>query len=123
MAGRRPGRLRRAVGDLTALLEATMRVAAQARWRLAGVTPDGASRRDSRHDGDARPLAKGRLGKPVEFGYKAQVVDDDGIVHDQLLPVQRRAPPVGAARQVRHRNVRVQLRITPADAVAETSRR
>jgi IS5 family transposase len=35
------------------------------------------------HDGDARPIAKGRLGKPVEFGYKAQVVDnDDGIVLD-----------------------------------------
>ena len=35
----------------------------------------------SLHDADARPIAKGRLGKPVEFGYKAQLVDnDDGIV-------------------------------------------
>jgi IS5 family transposase len=25
----------------------------------------------SLHDKDARPIAKGRLGKPVEFGYKA----------------------------------------------------
>ena len=37
----------------------------------------------SLHDPDARPIRKGRLGKPVEFGYKAQVVDnEDGIVVD-----------------------------------------
>lgn len=37
----------------------------------------------SLHDTDARPIAKGRLGKPVEFGYKAQVVDNkDGLVLD-----------------------------------------
>jgi IS5 family transposase len=36
----------------------------------------------SLHDGDARPIAKG-LGKPVEFGYKAQFVDnEDGVVVD-----------------------------------------
>jgi IS5 family transposase len=35
------------------------------------------------HDKDARPIRKGRLGKPVEFGYKAQVVDNcDGVVLD-----------------------------------------
>ena len=35
------------------------------------------------HDGDARPIRKGRIDKPVEFGYKAQVIDnDDGIVVD-----------------------------------------
>jgi IS5 family transposase len=85
-AGRRRGRLRRAVNELTALLEVTGRVVAQARQRLAGIIPAGASRRVSLHDGDARPIAKGRLGKPVEFGYKAQVVDnDDGIVVDHIL--------------------------------------
>jgi transposase, IS5 family len=73
--GRRRGRLRRAVNDLTNLLEATRRIAAQTRQRLSGTTPDGATRRVSLHDGDARPIAKGRLGKPVEFGYKAQVSD------------------------------------------------
>jgi len=37
----------------------------------------------SRHDPDARLIAKGRLGKPVEFGYKAQFTDNtDGIVLD-----------------------------------------
>ena len=68
---------------LSELLEATRRIAAQTRQRLAGVTPDGSTRRVSLHDPDARPIAKGRLGKPVEFGHKAQVVDnDDGIVLD-----------------------------------------
>jgi IS5 family transposase len=70
-AGRRRGRLSRAVNDLTDLLEATRRIAAQTRQRLSGTTPDGATRRVSLHDADARPIAKGRLGKPVEFGYKA----------------------------------------------------
>jgi IS5 family transposase len=85
-AGRRRGRLRRAVNDLTALLEATRQVAAQTRQRVAGITPSGATRRVSLHERDARPIAKGRLGRPVEFGYKAQVVDnDDGVVLDHNL--------------------------------------
>src|SRR5512132_1907913 len=91
-AGRRRGRLARAVNDLTELLEATRRIAAQTRQRLAGVTPDGSTRRVSLHDPDARPIAKGRLGKPVEFGHKAQVVDnDDGVVLDH--DVQPGNPP------------------------------
>lgn len=32
------------------------------------------------------PITKGRLGKPVEFEHKAQVVDnDDGIVLDHTV--------------------------------------
>ncbi len=82
-AGRRRGRLVRAVNDLTELLDATRQIASQTRQRVAGITPDGATRRVSLHDPDARPIAKGRLGKPVEFGSKAQVCDnDDGIVLD-----------------------------------------
>jgi IS5 family transposase len=85
-AGRRRGRLRRAVSDLAALLEVTRTIAAQTRQRLAGDMPDGATRRVSLHDQDARPIAKGRLGKPVEFGYKAQVTDnDDGVVVDYAV--------------------------------------
>jgi IS5 family transposase len=85
-AGRRRGRLHRAVNDLTDLLAATRRIAAQTRQRLSGTTPEGATRRVSLHDGDARPIAKGRLGRPVEFGYKGQVVDnDDGVVLDHTL--------------------------------------
>ena len=82
-AGRRRGRLVRAVDDLTDLLDAARRIAAQTRQRIAGTTPDGATRRVSLHDPDARPIAKGRLGKPVEFGHKAQVCDNaDGVVLD-----------------------------------------
>jgi IS5 family transposase len=85
-AGRRRGRLRRGVNDLTELLEATRRIAAQTRQRLAGTIPAGATLRVSLHDPDARPIAKGQLGKPVQFGYKAQVVDnDDGVVLDHTL--------------------------------------
>jgi IS5 family transposase len=93
-AGRRRGALRRAVNDLAALLKATSQIAAQARQRIAGDMPGGASRRVSLHDGDARPIAKGRLGKPVEFGYTAQVTDnDDGIILDHTL--QPGNPPDG----------------------------
>ena len=86
--------LRRAGGDasakaaaLVAELERTAtaveRVVAQTRIRMAGEVPDGSTRVVSLHDPDARPIAKGRLGRPVEFGYKAQVVDNaDGIVLD-----------------------------------------
>ena len=59
---------------------------------MAGTTPEGATRRVSLHDPDARPIAKGRLGKPVEFGAKAQVCDNaDGIVLDH--DVQPATPP------------------------------
>lgn len=85
-AGRRRGRLQRAIDDLAELLTATHKIAAQTRQRLAGITPDGASRRVSLHDPDARPIAKGRLGRPVEFGYKAQVLDNvDGVVLDHTV--------------------------------------
>ena len=85
-AGRRRGRLHRAVNDLSRLLEATRQIAAQTRQRVAGTTPDGATRRVSLHDPDTRPIAKGRLGKPVEFGHKAQVLDnDDGVVLDHTV--------------------------------------
>jgi IS5 family transposase len=54
---------------------------AQARTRLAGQTPDGATRLVSLHDSDARPIRKGRTGRPAGFGYKAQVAgNDEGII-------------------------------------------
>ena len=87
-AGRRRGRLVRAVNDLQKLVAATLQIVAQTRQRVSGQIPDGATRRVSLHDGDARPIAKGRLGKPVEFGHKAQVTDnDDGIVLDHTVEV------------------------------------
>jgi IS5 family transposase len=72
--------------ELDTVLERTGRIIGQTRTRLAGTTPPSASRLVSLHDPDARPIAKGRLGKPVEFGYKAQVVDNiDGIVLDHSV--------------------------------------
>ena len=50
VAGRRRGRLHRAVNDLAELLAATRRIAAQTRQRVAGSTPPGASRQVSLHD-------------------------------------------------------------------------
>jgi IS5 family transposase len=77
------GRARAMIERLELLAERTAAVAAQTRQRLAGTMPDGATRIVSLHDPDARPIAKGRLGKPVEFGYKAQVVDnEDGVILD-----------------------------------------
>jgi transposase, IS5 family len=53
-------------------LERTGTVVAQARTRLAGQTPEGATRLVSLHDPDARPIRKGRTGRPAGFGYKAR---------------------------------------------------
>jgi len=86
------GRTLALLADLERTAEVVERVAAQTRVRLRGETPDGATRIVSLHDPDARPIVKGRLAKPVEFGYKAQVVDNvDGIVLDH--EVHRGTPP------------------------------
>lgn len=57
------------VAELERTAEAVERIAGQTRVRLAGVVPDGSTRVVSLHDPDARPIATGRLGRPVEFGY------------------------------------------------------
>src|ERR1700716_3985641 len=75
-SGHRKGRLHRAINNLDAIVGRAERVVAQTRSRLAGVMPESASRLVSLHDVDARPIRKGRLGKPVEFGYKAQIIDN-----------------------------------------------
>jgi len=83
LSGRVRGRLRRALTELATAIERATAIVAQSRIRLAGQTPAGASRLVSLHDPDARPIRKGRIDRPVEFGYKAQVTDnDDGIVLD-----------------------------------------
>jgi IS5 family transposase len=82
------GELARLVDDLETTIGRTGQVIGQTRTRLAGGKPDGASRLVSLHDPDARPIVKGRLGKPVEFGYKAQVADNpDGVVLDYQIEV------------------------------------
>ena len=86
--GQRKGRLQRAINHLDTMVGRTERVVAQARSRLAGVMPESAHRLVSLHDADARPIRKGRLGKPVEFGYKAQIVDNaDGVILDHNIEI------------------------------------
>lgn len=86
--GQRKGRLHRAINRLDTLVGCAERVVAQTHSRLAGVMPESASRLVSFHDVDARPIRKGRLGRPVEFGYKAQVVDNvDGVILDHNVEV------------------------------------
>lgn len=82
------GRVAAMIDQLDTLIERAERVVAQTRQRIAGDTPAGATRLVSLHDPDARPIRKGRLGKPVEFGYKAQVVDnEDGIILDHNVEI------------------------------------
>ena len=86
--GQRKGRLHRAINHLGTIVGRTERVVAQARSRLSGVMPESASRLVSLHDVDARPIRKGRLGKPIEFGYKAQIVDNaDGVILDHNVEI------------------------------------
>ena len=83
------GRQRAIVNDLKVLADRLERVAVQTRERVvAGTTPAGATRVVSLHDPDARPITKGRLGRPVEFGYKAQIVDnEDGVIVDHTVEI------------------------------------
>ena len=84
LTGRMRGRLRRALKELAVTIKRTATIVTQVRTRLAGQMPDGATRLVSLHDPDA--IRKGRTGRPVEFGYKAQVLDnDDGIVVDYAV--------------------------------------
>lgn len=74
------------VADIEQTSRLLEQIVAQTRTRIGGEIPDGSKRIVSLHDPDARPIAKGRLGKPVEFGYKAQITDNaDGIVVDLVV--------------------------------------
>jgi IS5 family transposase len=107
---------RRALTELAVTIERTAMIVAQARTRLAGQMPDGATRLVSLHDPDARPIRKGRIDRHVEFGYKAQVTDnDDGIVLDYA--VEGGAAPDGpqlvpAIKRVTRRTGRVPRAVT-----------
>lgn len=83
-AGDRPvRRLRVMLADLEHLLEALDQIITQTRQRLAGQTPRAKTRRVSLVDSDARPIRKGSLANPTQFGYTAQVTDNrQGIVLD-----------------------------------------
>jgi transposase, IS5 family len=81
-------RVQRMIAELAVLVERTGQLIEQARARVNGDQPAGATRLVSLHEPDARPIRKGRLGKPVEFGYKAQVVDNaDGLIVDHSVHI------------------------------------
>ena len=66
-----------------------------------------ATRLVSLHDPDARPIRKGRIDRPVEFGYKAQVTDnDDGIILDYNVEYGAAADGPQLAPAVRPRTLR-----------------
>ena len=80
------GKARALVDQLARVAARVAKIAEQCEQRISGITPDGATRIVSLHDPDARPIAKGRLGRPVEFGYKAQIVDnEDGVILDHNI--------------------------------------
>jgi transposase, IS5 family len=69
--------------ELAVTIDRTAAIVAQTRARLAGQIADSATCPVSLYDSDAQPIRKDRIEKPVEFGYKAQVIDNDnGIVLD-----------------------------------------
>lgn len=111
------GRARATVDQLEELAERVGRVAEQTRQRVVdGETPDGATRLVSLHDPDARPIRKGRLGRPVEFGYKGQVVDNaDGVILDWSLHAGNpsdAAQLVPAIKRIRRRTGKVPRAVT-----------
>jgi IS5 family transposase len=65
----------RARRRLETTLAVTERAAAQSRERLSGGKPT--ERIVSIHDPEARPIIKGKLDKPVEFGRIASLVQDE----------------------------------------------
>jgi len=116
VTGRQRGKLHKAINELSTMATRAVQVVTQTRRRVAGDKVDSATRLVSLHDPDARPIVKGRLGKPVEFGYKAQVVDnEDGLVLD--YDVKTGNPPdaeqfVPAIKRVRKRLGRVPQQAT-----------
>jgi IS5 family transposase len=102
VTGRMRRRLVRAVNELAATVERTRRVVAQTRRRIAGEVLAAATRLVSLHGPDARPIAKGRLGKPVEIGYKAQVVDNEDDIVLEHTP--ERGNPADAPQLARRSN-------------------
>jgi transposase, IS5 family len=83
LSGQVRGRPRRALDELAITIERTGKIVTQTRTRLAGQIPESATRLVGLPEPDARPIRKGRIDRPAEFGYKAQVTDnDDGVILD-----------------------------------------
>jgi transposase, IS5 family len=71
--GRGAGAKRRAAQRLQEMADRCEKVAAQIRQRVAGEPIS--DRLVSLTDPDARPIRKGKLGKPNEFGYVSQICE------------------------------------------------
>lgn len=123
--GQSKGRLRRAVQELGTVIARTRQVVQQARTRVGGQVPDGATRLVSLHDPDARPIRKGRLGKPVEFGYKAQILDNaDGVILDHTVEIGNPADApqlTPAIERITHRTGRAPRAVTADRGYGEAS--
>jgi transposase, IS5 family len=118
LSGRIRGRLARAPDELAVTIERTATIVAQARTRLAGQTPGGATRLVSLHDPDGRPIRKSRIDRPVEFGYKAQVADnDDGVILD--YSIEYGAAPDGSQLAPAIQRVSRRADRTPATVTAD----
>lgn len=75
-----PQQVKRRLGQLTTWVERTERVIEQTKQVLGGNVHL-KNRLVSLFDADARPIVKGNLRRPVEFGYKVSVTDEDcGLV-------------------------------------------
>jgi transposase, IS5 family len=71
--GRGAGAKRQAAQRLEELADRCEKVASQIRWRVKGESIT--DRLVSLADPDARPIRKGKLGKPNEFGYVSQICE------------------------------------------------
>jgi transposase, IS5 family len=77
-----PRKVKRRLRQLTTWLERTEQVIAQTKEVLGGNVHI-PNRLISLFDADARPIKKGNLRRPTEFGYKVSVTDEDlGFVTD-----------------------------------------
>jgi IS5 family transposase len=118
VAGRQRGQLRKAINELDTLMTRAGAVVAQTRRRVAGEKVDLATRVVSLHEPDARPIKKGRLGRPVEFGSKAQVMDnEDGLILD--YEVKTGNPPDAEQLAPAIKRVHTRLGRTPEQVAAD----
>jgi IS5 family transposase len=111
------GRLGRLVDELEETITATGRLLAQTDQRLAGnrVIPD---RLVSLSDPDARPIRKGKPGRPTEFGYSLLLAEDErGYICDHQL--QRGNPPDAAQLAPAMQRVMAVTGRPPATVVAD----
>jgi len=116
--GEASGKARAALGELEVLIGRLEQIVDQTRQRVSGDMPDSSTRLVSLHDPDARPIKKGRIGKPVEFGYLGQVLDNsDGVVVDYSLHIGN--PPDGPLLAPAIRRVTKLARKAPREATAD----